>query len=529
MTPASGPDGGGGRTPLTLLPGAVAFCLALYFLLFASRAFDLAIDVGDEGVTATQAWRVARGEVPGADFFEIIPPVSLLPPALSVAVFGPTVFAQRLLTLLYAALLILLTDALVSRYAKAWGPRALVALFLVPFGVYYWPMPSHHWAVDLLQLGALLALESAFRSPRPGRWGAAAGALSALALFTLQDQGALLLAALGLFLFLPAWRRGRLPRGLFAGFSLGCAVVVAGVALWLLPRAGLGALWEQWCLFPLQNYKRLSGNQSEATSVLAYFEGLLRGGAFGRDPLFTSAFLIAQGFAALLLPAAVPPLLALLWRRGGEGFSPRLALLLCGCTAFLGTALRRYDIANLNWALPASLVLLAWALNLAVARGGWTRRLALGGASLLAAAALFTGLHFALVNCAPQKGGGVRAPAGTLRFLSAQRASEIQGVLSAVESFVPAGEPMFCYGYAPLLNYLAQRPNPTPYAFVISPQYHTAPHVARWTGALESKGVRWGVGLRYPELPGDPAAAYLRERFEVVWSNGAFVLWRRRG
>jgi 4-amino-4-deoxy-L-arabinose transferase-like glycosyltransferase len=121
-----------------------------------------------------------------------------------------------LLAFLYGLLLIFLTERLTARFTDDPLTRAMPIAVLAIAGVSSWPMPSHHWVVDLLQLGALLLLLSALRGEKTAGVGTAAGVLSALGCFTLQHQGAYLVLAL-IFFFFPWIEDKRLRRALFFG------------------------------------------------------------------------------------------------------------------------------------------------------------------------------------------------------------------------------------------------------------------------------------------------------------------------
>ncbi len=498
---------------------------ALFGLWFAWRTWDGGVDAGDEGIAAVDAWRLLRGEVPHADFFEIVPPVSFLPTALAFRLFGATVAAERGLSLLYALLLAVGCERLLARFTKDLTARALVVAFLVPFGVLNWPMPSHHWAATLLQVYALLALHAALRGPRPLAWSAAAGALAGWAGLSLQDQGALfalLVPLLGFPWVAEAARRRRL----LAGWLLGLASAAAPVLLWLLSRVPPGELLRQWVLFPASQYATV--NSSQFAFPWREIASALTGPGFREAPLVMAAYAVTQCFTTLLPPASLAAATALLLRRRGDELA-EAGLLAGGALALVLTCLRRYMLTNLFWAAPVPLVLVAWAASAAAGPGRRPalRWLARGGAWVVTAACLLAAFHFGAVSSSPARTVTVRGPAGALRFTDPYRGGQLQELLDAVEREVPPGAPLFCRGYIPLVNFLALRPNPTRYTFFVPP-YNTADQGAEWVRSLRRGGVVWGVSQTDRSRFLDGSGLYVVANYEPVWSNREFILWKAR-
>ncbi len=505
--------------------GRLLHLLLLFFAVaYILRLFNLKFVLGDEGVAALDAWRISSGQIPHRDFFEIVPPGSFLPLALAFKLFGVSVPVERSLVAVLALLLILSVDRLVSSYARDYWGRSLAVSVLIPFGVNYWPLPSHHWAVDLCQVAALVCLRHGLSSPHPASWGAAAGALCAAGCFCMQDQGAYLLAALAL-LFFPFVAAGSLRRRLFASWAAGGAAVAAAFALYLLPHVPLVQLARQWVSFPVSQYGRIPGNTG---SFFAGWRAVLGFGSLGQvfaDPFDNLSMIFSWTFVFLLPWLSLAVLLGLYLRKS----LPRaeLGLLAAGFAAFLGAALHRWSFTNLIWAAPVPLALAALGVSRSLASPSVSRRtlarLLLGG--------VVTSVLFYCASLMRDAGVArsfpVRARAGTLRSLVREESQILQEVVQAVEARVPEGTPLFTDGFVPLVNFLTLCPPPTRYNFVSYPVYHTESQAEEILGTLEGKQVRFALLMR-PLRRENRLENYFLERFTPVWSNPVAVLLERR-
>lgn len=483
--------------------------------------WDLKPQIGDEGVTAVDAWRLVGGQLPQRDYFEIIPPLSALLLSWAFEAFGLSVAVLRSLGVVYGLLLLGLTWLVARRLSPHLWAQCLPLAVLVPFGVNAWPFPSHHWLADLFCLAALLALSAAASGPRTFLAAAVGGGMVAAACFTLQDQGGLAVVAslLPLFWIEPV-RRLRYLGGVCVG---GLAVALLIGALWL--PADLGQLWQDWVLFPMGHYRRIPGNAVGIREGVAQMLREWDPAALGVAPLHAGSLALGSTLL-LLLPLACIPSAWTLWK---DRALPRAqsALLLGFAVAFLGTALHRWSLMNLIWAAPLPAVLVAAAL----ARGGdgdrpwyrqWGRLVLLG---LLAVFLTAGALRTAFVLRTP--GHEVTGRAGTYRFFNPHQAKALQEFLDAIESRVPAGEGAFVRGYLPLVSFLALRPNPTPFTFYQQYGYHTPAQADRWTASLDAGPVRWGFASDSPLNPTDPSDSYLGAHYRVVWRNGTYCLWER--
>ena len=495
----------------------------LMAILMLSTHIRLRVMLGDEGVACVNAWRLAMGQVPGRDFFEIIPPFSFYVLSLMFRVMGPTIVASRILAFAYGCLIPSLLLLLGRRLFDSPLARALPAALMIPFGVCSWPIPSHHWLADLLQIAALLAWLKALDA-RPALWSALAGVLSALSVMTLQDQGLYWIAAVSLLALPAAPREARRP--LAIGWLSGIGAVLAVTALVLLPSASLVSLFQDWFLLPLTHYGRSQGRFADNAGGWLDVLQNLRGGALAQSPVLTSMALLTYALVfALPITAALSA--ALLWRERLR--RPVLAVLAAGCLAFLGGALHRWAIMNLIWAAAVPSLLVAALADLWLkSASAWKRRCAIA----LTCPALCLFLLFGALRSYQVTRGPlfqVESPAGNLTTTSVAEARSLQGFLDAIESQVPPRAPAFIHGFVPLVGFLSGHPDPTRFTVLLTATgYNSRDQGLEWMRELDSANIQWGFGPRWTPVAGDPADMYLAEKFEPAWENGSFVLWRRR-
>ena len=501
------------------------FILGLYMfaLVFMIKNFDSGFNIGDEGVALMGAWRIFTGQVPHRDFFEIIPPFSFFPTAFFFRLFGVGIMAERLLVLIYGMALIATVDRLLTRFGAGAWERCLAVSFLIPFGVFYWPMPSHHWVVDILQMLALLSLLNALEGRRRLLWGCAAGAMCSLGAFSLQDQGGYFIAAL-CALFFPWIQDINIRKRVFAGWVIGGVAVASVFAIYLLPRVSPSELLYQWFSFPASRYRNVQGN---STGLFSGWEELL---AVWKMPhsnlvsIYAVTLTAASGFLALLPPLAI---FTPAWGFASRWLSrERAGLLASAVLAALGTAMHRWAITNLVWAAPPMIV----ACGLLLGRWGKSDRRSLvlfarsTTAVLIICCLCFAAIYFHFSSLSNPVRLTTRA--GTVRSVLKDESGSFQQAFAAIEHFVPEDGALFVDGYMPLMNFLAQRPNPTRFNFFYYPKYHTEAQRAEVTRVLESRPCYILAAL--PRDPSNPFDVYLHSRYDVVWSNKKAILYSPR-
>ncbi len=441
------------------LPG-----LTIWTLLYMALLYNYGYVHGDEGCALMGGWRIYLGEVPSRDVF-MGPPFHFLPTALFFRLFGPTFLAARLLTCLYAWGLILSSDLLLRRFTHRLSARCLVISFLIPYGVFSWPLPSHHWVVAICQIlslwSLLVALECAVAR---FRWAFLSGVFAGLACFSIQDQGGYQVLLLAAFFF--PWLRDRKARKeLFLGWAAGGLCVAALFAVWLLPHVSFGELFYQWFVFPATRYRHMPGNRG---SLAALGWQQIGSPVWLENLRLFPAYVLPQTFFTLFLPFM--PLVAggiLVWAAWRGRMSRSKAIVLgAGLAAFAGGCLHRFAQTNLIWIASIPMLIIAWGLERAAASGKkLPAALARAGLAGLTAASLLYSVGYLHMTIRRPK-TTVAGRAGALVVPANSTQSSMQLVLDAVETHVPEGAPLFCTQYNPIICFWTQRPNPTRFDFM---------------------------------------------------------------
>jgi hypothetical protein len=565
----------------------ITFLIGVLFVVFH---FDLKPVAGDEGVLAMDAWRITQGQVPQRDFFELIPPVAAYVQAAVFYILGPTVLSLRLLGALYGVALLALVWVAGRLYLKNPLFISLPLALLIPFGVGVWPFASHHWLADIFLLAALPVLDKAFNAhftteaqrhgevlvsgktkkiascvePAAGAYEAAdggregqaqtsaafptkvlpqnqqcssvspclrgqffaalGGALLAAAALTLQDQGGY--ALIGVFIATLTIEKASRPKVL-AGLIAGAGVVGLLVVIPLAIKAGPTALVRDWVLFPLTQYRGVSGNRLTFAQSFAQILSQWDPQALRIAPVYATTIALASMFV-YLLPFLCLGALLLAWRR--KWLPPcSLALLAAMCLAFLLCGWHRWSLMNLIWAAPLPAIAFAIALERADASPKkWIAMLSKGFITALLVCLVTFGVLRIKAAGEKRRLHDIVTPAGSYRTFSPVEASELQGLVDAIAENVPPGAPLFCYGFDPLPSFLTGHPNPTRYNFVLPGGYTTQAQMENWKATLLSPNVSWGFGPNLPSEPPEPLETFLRAHYEPVWNNSAYTLWGRR-
>jgi hypothetical protein len=310
------------------------------------------------------------------------------------------------------------------------GHVAVLLLGLNPVFFNYTSLPYTEALAFLFLFASLLAVDRAARSPRAVAWGAAAGALAALAYLTRTQMvmaGIAVVASLAL-----CGRRD--PRRLWAAAAATAAAAVV-VLPWVVYLAGFVRPFSPLVLLDFGAYRETPEIPAfrgtvPASSLADYLRDRSQGLVAAFDPVYPMSYVAAFGLAAFLVPLAVGHALvspALLRRlaRAADGSAPALvpAAVLAG---FLSVAPLQLFHSRLvfEWlfghreGLPFVLLVLA-AFSYLVAHGGrLVRRLALA----LALVSLLTGGAATAGILATPSGSGLRgAEPELVRWLDGPR------------------------------------------------------------------------------------------------------------
>ncbi|HNQ79136.1 MAG TPA: hypothetical protein PKJ37_11360 [Acidobacteriota bacterium] len=495
-------------------------CLLLVLLIsFLLMCLNFASDpqLGDEGVLAMDGWRILRGEVPHRDFFQGFPPLAAYVQALSFRILSPSVLSVRLLGFFYGIILISAALFFFRSFISDKLVMAAALSIIVPAGFGNWMFGSHHWLCAILQLsGAILLLASL----RKGSLGlsACSGMALGLAVFTLQDQGGY--AVIGL-LAVSAVVPGE-NRKLFVTASLSAIASFLALSAFLALYAGPGQLFFDWVYFPLFFYKQL--HKADAGAVLGYFTDEWNWSYVSRAPLYAVGSALKNDFMM------VSPLLALLslawlWVKKAR---PReeLAVLTVFPAAFFLGALHRFSPTNLVWGFPLTLPFFALMDHFCSKAGKWKQ-------AALASSAFLMMVFFAIslgeahiISSSSYPKYEIESRAGRYSTMDGRKAESVNGILDEIDRRVPEGEPMFCVGYVPLVNFLSGRPNPTRFNFFHFGVFFSPGQTISFRESLEQGKVSWGVSLR--ENMNERNGGSILPGFRPVFANEMFVLWEKK-
>jgi hypothetical protein len=510
-----------GRPEAASLPGGrLPFYVGLLAVAVAAFHAFVQIELIDEGVLNMGAWRIVQGQIPYRDFFTFHTPASFYLVALVYKVFGVALAPGRILAFGLGVGLVATTVALSLRVVRIPLFAAIPVAVLCQAGLGGWPFASHHWIASLL---CLVAAWCALRAveQRPLLWSSLAGASLAGAFWSLNGQGALMLAMILPLYFaaIPRETRGRAA----AGWASGGAVVSAPFVA-LLFKVDAATLRYDLGVFPTTAYKSLEGNRYGFTFPFHELATQWTSGAWRAAPFYNAVVTLTSLFiwlAPILASAVI--VFAYLRRWGRPGTRAVIASL---GAAFILTAAWRWGPINLQWTAVPPALLVAWALSRWHAEGGARgRRWAAAVAVLLIGSFAFVGAY-RIVKTLP--GGGlqaVRTPAGTWRTFDARQVAWLQSLVDQIAVKLEPGEPLLCKA-TPLINFMTQHPNPTRYDLFVPPDYTPDAQVREVIATLDRIHLKWIVTPAF--VPSESLFdQYLLSHYELDWDNGELGLWRR--
>lgn len=486
-------------------------CSVLYLIPF----FRVLWRVGDEGTLVHNAVRVAEGEIPYRDFFEVMAPGTFFALSWFFKLFGAGWAVSRLYLLLGALGILLLLLHLAWKLRP--GPRALYpAFFYLAISFPKWPAVSHHWDSTLAAL-ASFALFIHWTDKRNTASLAAAGLLAGVTTCFVQQKGVLLFAG---YLVLVAWSLYRRPDMLRSLAGLTAAYSIPGLALvaYFYSVGAASHLFYANVTWPLEKYHNVN------VVPYAYFLGRHFDNAQG------AGFLLA-GFVVLPLiaVAALPGLLAILrlLGRASEAPAQTLPFWVSGAALWL-SELHRADMPHLIYGSPVLIVLACYLFERARFRG---RTLALwvftASLAVFAAGNLYTALS-ARIRIETRRG--------------AVYAHQPDEALAHIQSAAPAGSDIFVYPYYPMYYYLTATRNPTRYSILMYRMNSASQfqEVMRSLEAGPTRHVLWDTAVsgdkfkewfpKYTEPPREERLLdnYLAERYQSEGVKNGFRILERK-
>jgi hypothetical protein len=457
--------------------------------------------------------------MPHRDYFFSVPPVSFLLLGAWFKLLGISVFAERLFVLAQAVVLVILSDALLRRYTANLLARSAVWIFLIPVGVYAWPVPSYHWIVAIFQFGAALALLNSRDAGGNARWAIASGALTALAGLSLQDQGGYFLIGLLVFYF-PWIQDHAIRRGMFRSWAIGGLAVAGLFAIYLLPKIPVADLYHQWIEFPVTGgYQKVAGNEPTFWKDLSEIGNESWRLAFENMPWHTGS----ESALVLLLVTMQLAVVGIFTLSTFQHWqtTTRIGLLGALVVSFLGSSLHRYSLTNLVWSAPALILVVAWGIS-RFAEQPSLRQRAIGwsSATLVIAVAIAFGIgNLQIASSAATV--DITGRAGTLRSFGFSDEARIRHYVAAVEQHVPPDAPLFCTGYVGVVNFLTLRPNPTRHTQLV--EFNTEEHAQEVVDSLRANP-RSYVLLTLPYDMKGTLGQFLLYNFRPVWKDAGAIL-----
>lgn len=333
----------------------VSFAGALLFLYL--RTFLLPgtpyLAQGDQMLFFARAVRVAHGQVPYRDFFELVTPGTDLLYGAAFRAFGIHAWVMQAWTIVLGLALFWVVIQISGRIFR--GPLVLLpALLFLIFDFSTGLDATHHWYSTLTALMAVLVLMGGASLWRIF----AAGVLCGIATLFTQTQGVLVFAALIVYL-LWLWRSDEQGEGILVRLSaltLPFVLIVASVLGYYVCKAGFHTVFFDLVLVPVRYM-----SSGDVNSPRTYLRQI---------PPVHSFSEIVRLPPVLFIYAVVPYVyffgLYKLWRKRAEpmdAIRQSLVLLhLAGLALFLSVA-SGPRLFRLSTVAPPAIIVLVWLLD----------------------------------------------------------------------------------------------------------------------------------------------------------------------
>jgi hypothetical protein len=227
----------------------------------------------DESIVLTGAMRVAAGQIPHRDFYFIYGPAEIYILAGLFKVFGPSLLLERLLDLLFKALLVTAVYSIVSSYCRRWlAVFASTVTVLWLFGVSVFGLAIT--PVSLLNLIGSALLLPVFAGRVSKKRMLAAGIVSGAASLFRYDTGIALLGIHACAITLAVHLRSngvgdklRTFASTFWPYLVGFALLVLPPAFYYFSVAPAAPLLHDIVLYPSKYYHRARNLPFPALSV----------------------------------------------------------------------------------------------------------------------------------------------------------------------------------------------------------------------------------------------------------------------
>jgi hypothetical protein len=360
------------QNPWLISLAVISFTFAAYyFRAFIFPDIPLAPN-GDQLGFLHAGSRLAVGELPYRDYFQIVPPGTDLVYAALIRLFGLKVWIPHLVMAALAAATAGLMTLIAMRVLRGWViflPALLLVGFLLPVA----GDATHHWFSTMTALAALVAMVDEVSLGRIGltRIGVA-GALCGLTACFTQTKGAALIAGFGVWLAWNGRRRGakrvEWPRecGILCATAAG---VFLAVNAYFIAAAGVRRWLFCVIIFPIRYYPAPPlNNWRVLLHTFEWSNGIARWVSFpfiyAAVPFACIVFLLVFGRRQESRPASQrSPAAADARPDENQNSWPQLVLIaVTGIAIFLSVAAAP-SAKRLATVGPPALILLAWMLN----------------------------------------------------------------------------------------------------------------------------------------------------------------------
>jgi hypothetical protein len=480
----------------------------LYFLPF----FRLLPGNGDEGTLITGASRVAEGQLPFRDFFEVMGPGTFYWLAGFFKVCGEAWLTTRVCLLVTTLSITLLVLYLARRLNGSIGVATVI--FFVAVSYHQWNAISHHMDSNLWGLLAFVGLVN-WIDRRRSYWLFLAGAGAGLTTWFMLPKGVFLGLAFAILLWIFDRKESRFWSSL-CKLAGGYLLVMAAGLSWFWLAGGLSHLIYANLIWPLTQYGDVNVVPYGLEFRELYWKAFTT--AFGAvlspwAAISISSFLSVPLVILMGLPVV---LLAFALRYRGRAFERVTLPYWVAGVAFWLSEMHRKDVAHMAYGSPLLIILAFYFVSRLQSK--WFRN----AQQLIMAAAVTLAMLNPLVSLAASHKVVTRR--GT--FYSSHPDNP---VLDFIDAHVAPGGQVFIYPYAPQFYFLSAVKNPTRYSIFMG-GYNTEAQFQELVQSLEQKKVRYVVWDRsfpiwvktwfpaYRPLPPgkEIVATYLTEHYRVI-------------
>jgi hypothetical protein len=417
--------------------------VGLVAALLCAPFYRVVLFLGDEGTLLRGAELILHGKRVYADFFQLVPPGTLVATAAWFGIAGVSFGSARLLAVLTYVGIACFTYLACRQASRNSALSAVLAVAWTMMSEWASLQISHHGFATLLSMVVLWAALVSLEEPRRKLlWPAIAGmAAGASGMFIPQVGAFTALAALTAFLGLR-----RRPAELIA-YLLGCALAPVLAIAYLLDQGALAAAFDDVIRFPATGY----------TSINIVPFGF---GADSRNRPLVFVFVLTPLLAVLLFASN--------WRASLGDRRLRFA----GAFAIAGffECFPRCDVGHIAASVPLVLPLLAFCM---IQLTQWWppayRYVAAAGAIALCAP---SAVHFAGTVRWVLRSEVVATPRGSVRLMGPFVAERGFPELLASIAATPSGDTYFFYPWDAMVAFLTGRKHVSKYD-IITPYYTT--------------------------------------------------------